>query len=427
MVDEARRAAADRASRLVMLALFVTAMLAAGQDLKQQAKAAYEQMLYPKAQALARQATEANPDDAEAWFLLGWYTHYRSYDSRPLSGFTRATSDSILRFLGRAVQLDSTLGDAYYFIGAEYGCRFREALCRGDVKQAKADLRAGRARGGYPDWALEYCRNMLRLCAKDAILIVDGDIVVNGVSYLQLVERYRPDVTVMYMLSVPSYALLFKTGIPGAVVPAPISLSREQILGRQTFPWATDTVRVRVKAAALEELGLSSPDTVFEWEVATDSSSPWIGMHTALLLDMVETNRWRRPMCFASGYRTPADIDSCLQDCGLVRRLLPVRVADCGIGLDTLTMQRVFLGSSSYGSIADHKQHPMPRASGILYNYFNCLLTLATHYNRTGNTSDYDAVVERMAALGPPFYESVIPNYQARIDWLRQGMPPAEQ
>jgi hypothetical protein len=110
-----------------------------------------------------------------------------------------------------------------------------------------------------------------------------------------------------------------------------------------------------------------------------------------------------------------------------VQRLLPVRVARYGIGLDTLTMTRVLLDSASYRDLATYKQHPMPRASGILYNYFNSLLTLATHFNQTSNKSAYNAVVDRMAALGPSFYESVIPNYPARIEWFRNGMPPIEE
>jgi hypothetical protein len=220
---------------------------------------------------------------------------------------------------------------------------------------------------------------------------------------------------------------MYKAGIPGAVVPAPISWSRAQILDRQIYRWATDTIRIPVKAEVLNGLGIASPDTVFDLEVAADTNSRWIDMHTALLLDIVETNQWHRPIYFASGYHPPVDIDSCLQDCGLVQRFLPVRVARYGIGLDTLTMQRVLMDSTSYGSLADHKQHPMPRASGILYNYFNCLLTLATHYNQTGNKSAYDAVVDRIAALGPPFYDSAVPNYPARIEWLRKGMPPIEE
>ncbi len=412
---------------LLTSALFVAIKPALGQEPKQLAKVAYKQMLYRRAQALARQATEANPDDGEAWFLLGWYTHYLCYDSRPLSGFTRATSDSILAFLEKAVKLDSTLGDAYYFLGAEYGCRFREALCRGDVRQAQADLRAGRTRGGYPDWALEYCRNMLRSCATDAVLIVDGDILVNCISYLQLVEKYRPDVTTMYRLNVPSNVLLYKTGIPGAVVPAPISWSRAQILDRQTYRWATDTVHIPVQTGVLKTLGVASSDTVFDWVVTADTGSPWIGMHEALLLDIVETNRWRRPVFFASGYRIPPGIEDCLQDCGLVQRLLPVRVAEHGLELDTLTVARVLMDSTSYRSAATVKQHPMPRAAGILFNYFSCLLTLATHYHQAGNSTAYNAAVDRLAALGPPLYEGVLPNYAARLDWLRRGMPSDDQ
>jgi hypothetical protein len=122
-----------------------------------------------------------------------------------------------------------------------------------------------------------------------------------------------------------------------------------------------------------------------------------------------------------------AYIDSCLQNCGLVYRLLPVNAAKYGLTIDTLTMTRVLTDSASYRDLATYKQRPMPRASGVLYTYFNALLTLAGHYNQTGNKSAYDAVVERLAALGPPFFESVDPNYRARIEWLRKGMPPTEE
>lgn len=416
------------------ITVFVTLTLSAAASpaadtlsLKQEAKSAYERMRYPAAQTLARQATEANPDDAEAWFLLGWYTHYRCYDSRPLSGFTRATSDSILTFLGRAVSLDPSLGDAYYFIGAEYGCRSTDALCRGDARGARAELRAGRAKNAYPDWALEYCRNVLKSCAQDAILFMDHDNIVNGIRYLQIVEGYRPDITAILTMGRAGPTLAYKKGVPGAIRPAPISWTREQILDMQEYRWGTDMVRIPVRLEALKGLGITAPDTVLEWEIEQPSPQyPWLSACAAQIIDIVETNRWHRPIYFLEPTRF-AYIDSCLQNCGLVYRLLPVNAAKYGLTIDTLTMTRVLTDSASYRDLATYKQRPMPRASGVLYTYFNALLTLAGHYNQTGNKSAYDAVVERLAALGPPFFESVDPNYRARIEWLRKGMPPTEE
>jgi tetratricopeptide (TPR) repeat protein len=410
------------------LTLLTAAPLAADTlSLKQQARTEYERMRYPKAQALARQATEENPDDAEAWFLLGWCTHYRCYDSRPLSGFSRATSDSTLDFLERAVQLDPKLGDAHYFIGAEYGCRCVDALCRGDARQARAELRAARAKNAYPDWALEYCRNLLKSCAQDAILFMDHDIIVNGVRYLQIVEGYRPDITAILTMGRARPTLPYKDGVRGAIRPAPIGWTREQILDMQSYRWGTDTVRIPVRPEVLKGLGIASSDTVLEWEV--EQASPEravLPAYTAQVIDIVETNRWQRPVYFLEPAQ-PGYIDSCLQNCGLVWRLLPVRAAEYGLSLDTTTMKRVLMDSASYRDLATYGQHPMPRASGILYGYFEALLTLAVHYNQAGDQTAYSAVIDRMAALGPVFFESVVPNYAERIALFRKGMPPAER
>lgn len=417
-----------RAGSSIVVAMALTLLAAAPlaadtTSLKQQAESAFARMRYPTAQALARQATEQNPNDAEAWFLLGWYSHYRCYDSRPLSGMTRATSDSTLKYLERAVQLDPTLGDAFYFIGAEYGCRCGDALVAGDARRAKAELQAGRAKNAYPDWELEYCRNMLKCCAKDAILFMDHDIIVNGIRYLQIVEGYRPDITAVITMGRAGLTLPYKYGVHGAIRPAPTSWSREQILGMQYYPWNADTIRIPVGPAALKDLGISAPDTVLEWEV---KSSSGLSAYMAQVIDIIETNRWQRPVYFSEPTQT-AYVDSCLQNCGLVWRLLPVRASKYGLVRDTTTISRVLMDSSNYRDLATYAQHPMRRASGVLYGYCNGLLELAASYTETGDRSAYDAVIDRFAALGPPFFESAVPNFKERVEAFRKAAPPLHQ
>ena len=103
--------------------------------LKQQSRKEFKLGRHRRAIEFARQATEAEPTDAEAWYLRGWSLFYLRFDSRPLSGATRATSDSILNFLERATRLDPKLGDACYAIGACYGDMVVDELGEGNVKQ----------------------------------------------------------------------------------------------------------------------------------------------------------------------------------------------------------------------------------------------------------------------------------------------------
>jgi hypothetical protein len=325
------------------------------------------------------------------------------------------------------VQLDTALGDAYYFIGAEYGARCMNALCRGDARQARVELRAARAKNAYPDWALEYCRNMLKSCDRDAILFIDHDLIVNCIRYLQIVDGYRPDITAIITMGWARLTLPYKDGVPGAIRPAPISWTREQILDMHSYPWGTDTVRIPVKLEVLKGLGVSAPDTVLAWEVEPLSPErPVLSAYAAQVIDIIETNQWRRPIYFLKPTQLPY-IDSCLQDCGLVRRLLPVRVAKYGLALDTMTMKRVLLDSANFRDLATYKDHPMPRTYGILYTYDAALVTLAAYYDKTGDSTAYSEVMDRMAALGRAFFESVFPNYAARIAELRKGMPPPER
>ncbi len=405
---------------LVLAVFFATSLVADTLSLKQQAKNAFGLKRYGEAFALAGRATEANPKDAEAWYLRGWYGHYRCWDTRPLSGYSRATSDSILSFLERAVELDPKFGDAYDFINVEYGVRARLALCHDDAEQARAELRAARVRNAFPDWALEYCRNMLKCCAQNAVLFLDGDFVINGMNYLQLVEGYRPDVTTVYMWIIPRYDLLFKDGIPGAVRPAPISWSRDQILDMHTYPWNGDTIRIPVKPEVLTSLGIVARDKPLESEMKLGIAGPFMSAYTALLADIIETNQWQRPIYFMEPTRL-ACIDSCLQDCGLVNRLLPVNATKYGHELDTTTIKHVFLDSTSYRDLATLKDHDMPRVSGTLIGYRAALVNLAVHYDKLGDSAARNKVLDQMAALIPDSILPLSPEAAQYIKQLRRG------
>jgi hypothetical protein len=394
--------------------------------LKQQSRKEFGLGRYRRAIDFARQATEADPTDAEAWYLRGWSLHYLCFDSRPLSGQTRATTDSVISFLEKATSLDPKLGDAYYSIGACYGMLVLDELGEGNVKQAVADLRAARTHGGFPDWVLEYARQVLKQCAPNAILLDGGDLLVGSIEYLQLVEHERPDVSAFFaQITHGPWGLTAKYGVPGAIAPAPISWSRQQLLSMHSYKWKTDTLFVPVSSEALKSLGIAGPDTVFEWEVKPDSEHR-LGCDVALLMDIIETNRWRRPIYFAQWHDMGMDIDNYIQECGLVQRLLPIRAADHGLSVDTLALKRLLLDRAEYRDVEGYVEQPMPWTQGILLPYLRGLWELVHHYDQTGDTASYQAVLDRMAKISPAFTE-MKPDLPEMIAVLRKGSRAAAQ
>jgi len=375
-------------SALMSCSLFVGVILPAQEvNLKQKAAAEFKRGDYPKAISLLKQALTEEPSDAEIYYRLGYYTHYLCYDSRPLRGYSERKSDEILGYLHKAIDLNPRYEDAHYFIGAEYGVRALNALQKKDAKRVRKEIRTAYKQGGYPDWLIEYARNMLRACEPNAILFTGGDADSWPTWYLQFVEGYRRDVTVIpvAMLNRPAYALILKDGLKGALVSAPISWSKEQILDMHPYKWKANKIEIPLSGSQLERHNLLPEYDVMEWELEPDLSSDsrtFLSPGRALLADIIETNRWERPVCFSLGCRrsSMASLSEYMQLCGLVRRLLPVEAAKYGLSLDPQLIEDTLLEPDHYRHFAEVKEHNMPRASRLLNNYRAALLQLAYHY-----------------------------------------------
>ena len=393
--------------------LLVTSLQAQEDDLKQEAANEFEGGNYPKAISLLKQAVTENPNDAEIYYWLGYYTHYLCYDSRPLTGYDERWSDKILEYLNKAITLNPKYGDAYYFIGAEYGGRFRNAMRERNIKKMHNEIRAGRETGGYPDWLIEYAGNILRSCEPDAILFAGGDAEVNPIQYLQFIENYRTDVTVVpvALLERPWFVALLKTGLKDVLVPVPISWSKEQILDMHPYKWQKNKINITIKKSELEKDNISPQDNIMEWELKPNLSSDsgtFLSAGWAILADIIETNRWERPIYFTVGCprKFMAGLDKYLQMWGLVYKLLPVSTEKYGLTLNPQEMEAVLLQPKHYRYFADVKEHDMPRASRLLNNYHAALLNLAYHYAESGNRDKAKGILDKMEAYMP---ESVFP------------------
>ena len=412
-----------------LISAVFTSVMGQQVTLKEKAIAQFENANYPAAIELLQKALADSPNDADIYYYLGYFTHYLCYDSVPLTGFGRERSDEVLRFLKRAVELNSHYGNAYYFIGAEYGARARDEMQRGNINGVVEEFRLGRQASGYPDWMIEYGRNILRSCARDAILYTGGDADTNPIEYLQCVEGYRTDVTVipLALLERPWFVSLLKQGMTGILAPAPISWSDEQIASMHPYKWKKNTIRIPVREGTKQ--ANSSEQTTVEWELSPDMGrGDVLGLLSAgraVFADILMTNQWERPIYFSSGCSPRAweGLESNTQLCGIVYRLLPFTSPT---SVDTETTSAILFDENSYRLLPTLRGSDMPKVSYMLQNYRVSFLSLAHQHVRQGELEHAKAVFAAMNRLIPEDILPISEEYGSMIEALRQTLNKRE-
>jgi hypothetical protein len=172
----------------------------------------------------------------------------------------------------------------------------------------------------------DYAANALLGLPPNAIYFTVGDNDTFPVMYLQSVEGVRPDVTIINLsvANIPAWPDQLKRRDPSL----PLSLSIAQRVALGARPW-TDTAVVIPVSESPEHFALA-PDTKLPASIALDVR-PVMPMHMLpaeiVVLDIVRTNAWKRPLAFAvTGTRSAMEwlapygrID------GLYYRIIPVR------------------------------------------------------------------------------------------------------
>ncbi len=305
-----------------------------------------------------------NPENADAYYWLARYSHYIVYDSRPfLQKGNNWSNTQVLNNLNKAVQLNPQLGDAYYFLAVEYGARAREALRSKNIKQAKTELIKAKNSGGFPLYVLEYAKNILNACDKNAILFVAGDGIFNAILYLQLIERVRQDVSLISLglLEQPYYVKLIRDGIQNEIIKVPISWTDDLIMEIHDYPWKEQEITVHVakpiqKKYSLNDVRINVPD----WGGALYNMS-------AAALNILETNKWKRPIytAFSEEERSMFLFNDYLQEQGFVSELMPYKVKDSINQFDNKKFESQILNLENYKYFHDINIHNQPRI-----NYF---------------------------------------------------------
>jgi len=382
--------------------------------LKEQAVEAFKKEHYDEAIALLEKAVKETPDDAEIWYYLGWFTHYRAYDSRPMKGYDMSVVQKIFDYLDEAIRLNPQYGDALYFYSAECGAIAERAIRNNDLEKVKYYYKKAYDKGAFPAWLIEWGKNFMNTCEKNAILFTGGDADFNICMYLQLHQNHRTDLTIvpLGLTDRPGYVKALREGVGGEFGKVNLELTDDDIMDIRPYKWETALVYIPVSQVLKNEFNLDK-DFQFKWNVEPDLVEPgrvvskgiegeearartYLSPRRAMLLQIIEDNFNKRPIHFSVGADPAflAGLQPYFQNCGLTSRLVPVKTANTEYAFDFSKLETM-LTSENLKDFQSVKTLDMPRISGmVVYSYPLVFTNLANHYRLSGKNNKLKQLAE---------------------------------
>ncbi|NOY36283.1 MAG: tetratricopeptide repeat protein [Chlorobi bacterium] len=411
----------------LILLFSVSALYAQESNLKDKALEEFKQEHYNEAINLMEEALKDSPDDATIYYYLGFFNHYRAYDSRPLKGYDLSYSNKIFKYLDKAIELNPGFGNAKYFYGAECSGNAFAAMQNYDLGKIKYYYDLAYKKGAYPNWLLEFGRNILSSCDKESILFTGGNADFDVCLYLQLFENFRTDITLIPIGNIdrPWYVKFLKDGLKGGVRKISINLTDDQIFDIHPFKWDTTTVIIPISQELQEKYALNG-NYKMQWALEPDLFSErnhskiegekirkrtYLSPQRAILLEIVEDNFQSRPIYFSNA-TDPffyGGLDLFFQNCGLVSELLPFNTEQTEYGYNYQKIERL-LQKDNLKDYYKIKETDIPRISGIVFGYHNSILILARYYSRNNKS--------KLKDLEKLFMESLCVGYKQDYEKL---------
>lgn len=155
---------------------------------------------YQKIADILEQINKTDPNNTEIKYYLGYcYSRINSNDASSIINMdldllykTSQQFETITKYDGEMVLLDP-----YSKIASEWASMALSYMYHNKIDSAIWAYNEGKKRGGFSDFMLEVNRQILDACSPNSILISSGDNISFTLMYLQNVENYRPDISLV--------------------------------------------------------------------------------------------------------------------------------------------------------------------------------------------------------------------------------------
>ncbi len=337
--------------------------------------------------------------------------------------------------------LEQKLKEQYARIGGY--CMLAAAFIFVPANMLRTNIHPSSRYGHYLAW--DYAYNLLQSTEKDAILITNGDNDTFPLWYLQDVEGVRRDVRVicLSLANTDWYIKQLKNTEPFGAKKVPISMSDEQITGIQPVQYEPQMFSLPVPRSAEEgwDLSNTSPqgsdvallqsrgseivDTVKFVMPATlqFGNIKALRVQDILVFDIIRTNRWQRPIYFATtgGDDSKIGLQDHMEMHGLAMKLVPRKVHSFWEGVDEQSLRKQLMSEVTTPSqtpafgfrwrgLQDPAVHFDENQRRLIMNYRQAFLSLTVYLtNVKHDPTGAVATLNRM--------EQVLPRTVIQLDY----------
>lgn len=159
---------------------------------------------FSKAKKLLTDRLKKFPNDAETRYFLGYiydresyvYDHDAWMINRDLSIKASEQFEKVNE-LEPIYKGEIIILDPYSKISSIWGALAGSYMVKNKIDSATWAFQQGKKRGGFIEPILSYNRQLLKNCSKNSILFTSGDLYTLPMLYLQTIEKYRTDVTII--------------------------------------------------------------------------------------------------------------------------------------------------------------------------------------------------------------------------------------
>ena len=273
---------------------------------------------YSKAYRILTNQVRLNPKNAEYRYFFGYAIDRLNADDG--KGMFQLKKEMTIKASEQFEEVNKLepfykgelfLLDPYAKLTSIWGSLAEAYLNRKLTDSAKWAFSEGKKRGGFIEPILDFNRQLLNSCDSNAILVTYGDNITIPIWYLQTIENYRTDITIVD-------ANLINT------IWYPKYLKFERHLNIGFSDAIIDTIDYKQWQAQLVTVTNSIDTTqTFSWELRPTYMDNYILKGDRILLDIFQQNFYSRPIYFNNNSDSSYNLflSPYLVDEGLVNRV----------------------------------------------------------------------------------------------------------